>query len=196
MSSRNAKVDHFIERATRWKAEMQALREVLLDCDLSEELKWGKPCYTAAGGNIVIIQPFKAHLALMFFKGALLADPEGILRSQGENTRSALRIEFTAPEQVRERSAIVRSYVRDAIEVEEAGLEVPKSKVADYEMPAELEERLLEDEIYREAFQALTPGRKKSYLLHFSAAKRADTRARRIEKCRASVLQGKGFHER
>ena len=196
MNARNAKVDRFIDRATRWKAEMQALRDVLLGCDLAEELKWGKPCYTARGGNIVIMQPFKSHLALMFFKGALLDDPEGILRSQGENSQACRRIEFTAAQQVRERSPILRSYIRQAIAIEEAGLEVPKKRVADYEVPAEFEKRLLEDAAYREAFQALTPGRKKSYLLHFSAARRSDTRERRIEQCRAGVLQGKGFHER
>ncbi len=196
MTVRHPGIDAFIDRATRWREEMKALRGILLDCDLTEELKWGKPCYTAHGGNIVIMQPFKAHLSLMFFKGALLEDPEGILRSQGENTQAARRIEFTRPEQVTGRSSIVQSYIREAIAVEEAGLEVPKKPVAEYEVPAELEKRLQEDEAYREAFEALTPGRKKSYLLHFSGAKRADTRERRIEKCRARVLQGKGFNER
>ena len=132
----------------------------------------------------------------MFFKGALLEDPEGILRSQGENTQAALRIEFTSSEQVIEQSAIIRSYVQRAMAVEEAGLEVPKKKVADYEVTAELERRFQEDAAYREAFEALTPGRKKSYLVHFSGAKRANTRERRIEKCRAKVLEGKGFNER
>lgn len=196
MTARNSEIDAFIDRATRWQEEMKDLREILLDCDLTEELKWGKPCYTAHGGNIVIMQPFEAHLSLMFFKGALLDDPEGILRSQGENTRAALRIEFTTSEQVTERSSIIRSYVQEAIAVEEAGLEVPKKKVAEYEVPAEFEKRLQEDETYREAFEALTPGRKKSYLIHFSGAKRAETRERRIEKCRSRVLEGKGFHER
>ena len=193
MTIENPEVDAFIDRATRWQKEMSELRDVLLDCDLIEELKWGKPCYTAHGGNIVIMQPFKAHLSLMFFKGALLDDPEGILRSQGENTRAALRIEFTDSEQISERRSILKSYIQEAIGVEEAGLEVPKKKVTEYEVPAELEKRLREDDTYREAFEALTPGRKKSYLLHFSAAKRAETRARRIEKCRAKILQGEGL---
>lgn len=196
MTAGNSEIDAFIDRATRWQEEMKDLREILLDCDLTEELKWGKPCYTVHGGNIVIMQPFKAHLSLMFFKGALLDDPEGILRSQGENTRAALRIEFTTSEQVTERSSIIKSYVQEAIAVEEAGLEVPEKKVAEYEVPAEFEKRLQEDETYREAFEALTPGRKKSYLIHFSGAKRAETRERRIEKCRSRVLEGKGFHER
>lgn len=196
MTVRNHEITAFIDGAARWQEEMKELRDILLDCDLTEEVKWGKPCYTAHGGNIVIMQPFNAHLSLMFFKGALLDDPEGILRSQGENTRAALRIEFTSPEQVTERSSVIASYVEEAIAVEEAGLEVPKKKVADYEVPAEFEERLQEDETYREAFEALTPGRKKSYLIHFSGAKRVETRRRRIEKCREKVLEGKGFHER
>lgn len=172
------------------------LRDILLECDLAEELKWGKPCYTASGANIVIMQPFKAHLSLMFFKGALLRDPEGILRAQGENTRSAMRIEVTGPEQVAELESALKSYIEEAIAVEEAGLEVPNKKVSDYEIPAELEKRFREDAVYREAYEALTPGRKRSYLLHFRGAKRAQTRQRRIDKCRAKVLEGKGFNER
>lgn len=196
MTPPNPKVDAFIGRAPQWRKEMKALREILLDCDLTEELKWGKPCYTGGGANIAIVQPFNTHLALMFFKGALLADREGILRSQGANTRSALRMEFTSPEDVTERATALRAYVEEAVAVEEAGLAVPKSEVSAYEMPAELEERLSEDDAYRRAFEALTPGRKKSYLLHFAGAKRPETRQRRIEKCRAKVLEGKGYNER
>lgn len=172
------------------------LRGILLECDLTEELKWGKPCYTAGGRNIAIMQPFTAHLSLMFFKGALLKDPAGILRSQGENTQSAMRIELTSPKQVAELQTTVKSYIQEAIAVEEAGLEVPKKKVAEYDIPEELVERLREDDEYRQAFEALTPGRKKSYLLHFSGAKRRETKQRRIEKSRAKVLEGKGFNER
>lgn len=196
MTIKNPKVDAFLQRATRWTEEMQVLRDLLLDCDLTEELKWGKPCYTAHGGNIVIMQPFKAHLSLMFFKGSLLDDEEGLLRSQGENTQAALRMEFTSVEQVSRRSSTLKAYIEEAIGVEEAGLEVPEKKVEDYEVPAEFATRLREDETYREAFEALTPGRKKGYLLHFSGAKRASTRERRIEKCRTKVLEGKGLRER
>lgn len=196
MTAKDPKIDAFIDDATRWRDEMKALRSILLDCDLGEELKWGKPCYTSEGGNIVILQPFKAHLSLMFFKGALLDDPEGVLRSQGEATRSALRIEFTSPEQVTELEGTLRSYVEEAVAVEKAGLEVPTKKVSEYEIPEEFEQRLLEDEEYRKAFDALTPGRKKGYLLHFSGAKKSETRERRIERCRPTVLQGKGFNER
>lgn len=196
MSAPNPKIDAFLHRATQWQDEMEALRAVLLDTGLTEELKWGKPCYTAAGGNIAIMQPFRAHLSLMFFKGVLLDDPEGILRSQGENTRSALRIELTDPEQVAALEPALRSYVAEAIAIEEAGLQVPAVGAAEQEIPEELEARFHEDEEYRVAFEALTRGRQRSYLMHFSGAQRAETRVRRIEKCRAKILEGEGFNER
>lgn len=196
MTDKNPEVDAFLGRADRWREEMRELRDILLDCGLTEELKWGKPCYTAHGGNIVIMQPFKPHLSLMFFKGALLDDPEGLLRSQGENTRSALRMEFTSVEEVARRSSALRSYIEEAVGVEEAGLELPRKGVEDHAVPPELTERFGDDEVYREAFAALTPGRRKSYLLHFSGAKQASTRKRRIETCRPKVLEGKGFNER
>ena len=195
MTAPNDRIDRFLARAPQWQEEMRALRGVLLDCDLGEELKWGKPCYTAEGGNIVIMQPFKEHLALMFFKGALLDDPEDVLRSQGENSRSALRIEFTGVEQVTELAPVVQSYVAAAVAVEQAGLYVPKPDPDQQVVPDELEERLREDAAYREAFEALSPGRRRSHLLHISGAKRPETRKRRVETCRAKVLQGKGFNE-
>jgi uncharacterized protein YdeI (YjbR/CyaY-like superfamily) len=196
VTAASRKVDDFIDGATRWRQEMARLREVLLDCAVTEDFKWGKPCYTAHGGNIVIMQPFEAHLSLMFFKGALLDDPDEVLRSQGENTRAALRMEFTGPEQVSERSRVVKAYVQEAVAVEEAGLEVPRKKVEEYDVPAELETRLGEDEAYRDAWEALTPGRRKGYLIHFSGAKRANTRERRVERCRTRILEGKGLNER
>ena len=196
MPAPNPEIDAFLDDASRWQEEMRALRAVLLDRALTEELKWGKPCYTAHGGNIVIMQPFKAHLSLMFFKGALLDDREGLLRAQGENTRSALRMEFTSVEDVSRRSAAIGAYVDEAIAAEEAGLKVPEQKADDNDVPAELIERFDDDPAYREAFDRLTPGRKRSYLLHFSGAKQAKTRSRRIERCREKVLEGKGFNER
>jgi uncharacterized protein YdeI (YjbR/CyaY-like superfamily) len=196
MTHRNPKIDAHIENAPRWRNEMKALREVLLDCGLTEQLKWGEPCFTAAGRNIAIMQPFKPHLALMFFKGALLDDPAGALRSQGPNTQSAMRLEFTSAEQVAELESTVRSLVEEAVAVEEAGLEVPKKPVSDYEVPDEFEKRLAEDEEYREGFEALTPGRRKSYLLHFGAARQSKTRERRIERCRPKIMEGKGLNER
>lgn len=194
--SDSAEVTRFIDRADRWQEEMRALRRVLRDCDVTEAIKWGKPCYMASGGNIAIVQPFKAHLSLMFFKGALMEDPAGVLRSQGENTRSAKRIEFTSPEQVAELASVVRSYVDEAIAVEQAGVEAPRPEAGEVTLPPELEARLREDAEYRRAFEALTPGRKRSHLLHIEGAKQPATRERRVEKCRAKVLAGKGFNER
>ena len=194
--SDSAEVTRFIDRADRWQEEMRALRRVLRECDVAEEIKWGKPCYTASGGNIAIVQPFKAHLSLMFFKGALLSDEKGILRSQGENTRSAKRIEFTSLEQVTDLASVVRTYVDEAIAIEEAGVAVPPERRAEPQRPLELEERLRRDAEYPEAFEALTPGRRRSHLLHIAAAKRSETRKGRVEKCRAKVLAGKGFNER
>lgn len=196
MTAPNPEVDAFISHAARWQGEMTELRRVLLACDLGEELKWGKPCYTVGDGNVVIMQPFKAHLSLMFFKGALLEDPEDVLRSQGENTQAAMRIEFTSPEQVVDLEPIIKAYIEEAVAIEEAGLAVPRTPVREHDMPAELENRFRSDAAYRNAFRALTPGRKRSYLMRFSRAKRTETRERRIEACRAKVLEGKGFNER
>lgn len=196
MTVENPRIDRFLENATRWREEMTALRRVLLRCELSEELKWRKPCYRAEGSNIVIMQPFKDHLALMFFKGVLLDDPAEILRPQGENSQSAMRIEFTSVGQVEALAATVQSYIEEAIAVEEKGLAVPKKDPEQEKVPVELEERLRGDAEYREAFEGLTPGRKRSYILHITAAKGAETRKRRVENCRAKILRGKGFHER
>lgn len=196
VKSDSAEVTRFIDRADRWQEEMRALRRVLRECDVAEDIKWGKPCYTASGGNIAIMQPFKAHLSLMFFKGALMEDPAGVLRSQGENTRSAKRIEFTSPEQVAELASVVRTYVDEAIAVETAGVEVPRPEADEVTLPPELEARLREDAEYRRAFEALTPGRKRSHVLHIAGAKQVQTRERRVEKCRTKVLAGKGFNER
>jgi uncharacterized protein YdeI (YjbR/CyaY-like superfamily) len=176
---------------------MRALRAILLAMDVEETLKWRKPCYTAKGGNIVIMQPFQDHLSLMFFKGALLDDPAEILRSQGENSRSAMRIEFTDEDEVRDLASTLREYVRRAIAVEEAGLSVPARPADDIgDVPEALSERLAADAEYRNAFEALTPGRQRSYVLHISDAKKPETRERRVEKCRDKVLSGKGFNER
>lgn len=195
--STDPRVDRFLDRATRWEAEMRVLRAVLLSTDLEETLKWRKPCYTAKGGNIVIIQPFQEHLSLMFFKGVLLDDPADILRPQGENSRSALRVEFTDDDRIRELAPTLRDYVRRAIALEEAGEVVPTRRNDDIgDVPEELSDRLAADAEYREAFEALTPGRQRSYVLHISGAKRHETRVRRVEKARDRVLAGQGFNER
>ncbi|MCB1327600.1 MAG: YdeI/OmpD-associated family protein [Spirochaetales bacterium] len=195
MSPSNPKVDAFIHRAQKWKREMEALRAVLLTCDLEEQLKWGKPCYTANGRNIVIVQPLKAHLALLFFKGALLEDKRGILKSQGKNTQAARRMEFTDIDQVTKVESILKQYIKRAIELEELGRKLPRQQ-SPQAVPAEFQSRLQNDPAYRQAFEALTPGRKRSYLIHFSGAKQSKTREDRIVRCRAKILEGKGYNER
>ncbi len=194
MGTPNPKVDAFVTRAAAWQAEIRKLRSILLACGLDEELKWGKPCYLHAGRNVAIIQPFKAHCALMFFKGALLRDRHGLLRSQGEHTRSAMRLEFTSAAQITK--AVVSSYVSEAIAVEQAGRTVPADTARPLELPAELEQILRRDRRLADAFHALTPGRRRGYVLHFTAAKHAKTRTARIEKCIPRMLAGKGLHDR
>lgn len=193
MSDTNPKVDAFVNRATAWQGEMQKLRTILLDCGLDEEIKWGKPCFSSGGKNIAIIQPFKAHCSLMFFKGALLEDRHGLLRSQGENTQSALRLEFTSEAQIKK--AVLKDYVKQAIAVEEAGLEVDFKAKRELELPEELTQIFQKDRKLAKAFQALTPGRQRGYLLHITAAKQSKTRTARIEKCAPKILAGKGFQD-
>ena len=189
----NPTVDAFIGRQDQWQAEMTALRPVLLGSGLSEEIKWGKPCFSHEGRNIAIFQPMKGFLSLMFFKGALLEDPAGLLRSQGPNSRSALRLEFTSVQQVADQADIVKDYVAEAIEVEDKGLQVepaPELEVCD-----ELAARLEADPDLRAAFEGLTPGRQREYNLHFSDAKKAETRDARIDKYADKILAGKGFRD-
>lgn len=190
----NPKVDAYIERSQKWPALIEALRPVLLDAGLSEEIKWGKPCYSYAGKNIVIIQEMKDFLSLMFFKGALLSDPDRILEEQGPNSRSARRIRLTSPDDVDRLAGTIAAYVEEAMAVEEAGLEVgPAPEPAWVE---ELETRLDQDPAFRAAFEALTPGRRREYNLYFSGAKQAKTREARIDKCRERILAGKGLRDR
>ncbi len=189
----NPKVDAFIGREDQWQAEMTALRPVLLGCGLSEEIKWGKPCFSHEGRNIAIFQPMKGFLSLMFFKGALLEDPAGLLRSQGPNSRSALRVEFTSVDQVDDQADIVRDYVADAIEVEDKGLQVESPP--ELALCEELAARLEADPDLRAAFEGLTPGRQREYNLHFSDAKKAETREARIDKYAEKILTGKGFRD-
>jgi len=194
MSEPNSKVDQFLSRAKTWRAEMQKLRSILLDCGLEEDLKWGKPCFMFEGANVAIIQPFKAHLSLMFFKGALLEDSHGLLRSQGENTQSALRLEFTSEAQIKK--SVLASYVKSAIAVEKQGLKVDFKAKRELELPPELTQIFKKDRKLEKAFQALTPGRQRAYLMHFSSAKQPQTRSARIEKCAPAILAGKGLNDR
>lgn len=188
-----SRVDDEFNRATLWKQEALALRKILLGCDLTEVYKWRKPCYAHGGDNIAIIQRFSGFLSLMFFKGALMNDPEGLLKSQGENTRSALRLEFSDVDAVTRNETAIRALVAEAIRVEKAGLKVEPAEPPDY--PEELIAAMEQDPELQEAFDRLTPGRQRSYLLHISAAKQSATRVSRIAKCRGKILSGKGFNE-
>lgn len=194
MSGQSAKVDEFVKRAEAWKDEIQTLRSILLDCRLEEDLKWGKPCFSFEGKNIAIIQPFKERCSLMFFKGALLNDAHGLLRSQGENTQSAMRLEFTGKQPIEK--TVVQSYVKQAVEVEKAGLKVDFKAKRELELPDELTEFFDRDPKVADAFHALTPGRQRGYVLHFTQAKQSKTRIARIEKCIPNILAGKGLNDR
>lgn len=187
-------MDETFETADRWRDEAIALRAILLGCGLSEELKWNKPCYASEGENICIIQRMKDFLALMFFKGRLVDDPEGLLREQGSNSRSAMRLEFTTVDGIEVAGGAIRALVASAVEVERKGLKVEGGEVPDY--PGELVDAFDEDQDFRAAFEDLTPGRQRGYLLHFNGAKQASTRADRIEKYRQHIFNGKGMHDR
>ena len=187
---KNSRLDGFFNRAKIWKAESEALREVLTSCDLEEVLKWRLPCYTAAGGNIAIIQPMKPHLSLMFFKGALIKDTDKILQEQGKNSRSARRILFKSVQDVRDLDAVIRKYVERAVDIQESGLEVEKPVGLD--LVQELADALDTDEELQLAFEGLTPGRQRAYNILISQAKQSCTRVRRLEKYREKILLGKG----
>ncbi len=194
MGTRNPRVDAFVSRAKLWQGEISKLRKILLDCGLDEDLKWGKPCFAFEGSNVAIIQPFKEHCSLLFFKGVLLEDTHGKLRSQGDNTQSALRLEFTRESEVKK--TVVKSYVEQAIAVEKAGLEVDFKAKRELELPDELARMLRTDPKLAEAFHGLTPGRQRGYVLHFTGAKQSKTRTARIEKCIPKILAGKGMNDR
>ena len=194
MSEHNPKVDAFVSRAKKWQGEIQKLRSILLECGLDEDLKWGKPCFSFEGKNVAIIQPFKEHCSLMFFKGALFQDTHGLLRIQGANTQSALRLEFTSEAEVKK--TVLKSYVKEAIAVEKAGLQVDFKAKRELELPEELTQMLKKDRKLAKAFHALTPGRQRSYVLHITGAKQSSTRTARIEKCIPQILAGRGMNER
>lgn len=194
MSAQGSKVDEFVSRAKDWQVEIQMLRSILLDCGLDEELKWGKPCFMFEGHNLAIIQPFKQHCSLMFFKGALIEDTHKLLRSQGANTQSAMRLEFTGSDQIKK--SVVKAYVKQAMAVEKAGLKVDFKAKEELELPEELIDILNRDNKLSKAFDALTPGRRRGYVLHFGGAKQSSTRIARIEKSIPKILAGKGINDR
>jgi len=190
----NPEVDAIIARYTRWVEEMRALRAIVRECRLVEEVKWGQPCYAFEGANVVLIHGFKDYCALLFFKGALMRDPETLLIRQTENVQSSRQIRFTGLSEIVDRRAVLKAYVEDAIAVEKAGLKVEK-KTAESPYPDELRARLAASAELKAAFAALTPGRRRAYLLHFGAAKQAKTREARIEKCAPQILAGKGLDD-
>ena len=196
MNKMNPKVDEFFSNVKQWQDELVKLRMIVLDCPLTEELKWRQPCYTFQKKNVVIISGFKEYCALNFFKGALINDANGILVSPGKNTQAGRQIRFTNVRDIAEMEPILKAYIYDAIEVEKAGLKVDYKKTADYTIPEEFQNKLDEDSALKTAFEALTPGRQRGYILYFSAAKQSKTRASRVEKYTQKILDGKGFDDR
>ena len=192
MNRMNPKVDEYLRRAKKWQKEMDKLRRISLGCGLTEELKWGKPCYTFQKSNIVIIQGFKEFCALLFCKGALLKDPHGILKKFG--WQAARRIPFTDVREIVGMEPILKAYIHEAIEAEKAGLKV-EFKTKPEPIPEELQNRLDEIPALKAAFDALTPGRQRGYILYFSAAKQTKTRESRVEKCMRQILKGKGLND-
>ncbi|WP_127127710.1 YdeI/OmpD-associated family protein [Pseudoflavitalea rhizosphaerae] len=187
--------DDFFANAEAWHDEFEQLRTILLDCQLDEELKWGQACYTYQNKNIVLIHGFKEYCALLFFKGALLNDPNGILVQQSENVQSARQVRFTNAKQITKLKTALKTYVYEAIEVERAGLKVKLKKVEEYPVVEEFQKKLDSKPALKKAFEALTPGRQRGYLLHFSSAKQSKTRAERVEKCTKLILAGKGLND-
>ena len=191
----NPKADTYIARLESWQKELVRLRRIALDCPLTEDFKWGHPCYTLDGRNVVLIHGFKEYCALLFMKGALMKDPAGILVQQTENVQSGRQIRFTSLDQIEAMENVLKVYIHDAIEVEKSGAKVEKKTTAEFEMPEEFSTRLASDPALKAAFEALTPGRQRGYLLHFAGAKQAKTREARIEKYVPKILAGKGFDD-
>ena len=191
----NPKVDWYFIKAEKWQQELERLRTILLDCLLTEELKWGVPCYTYQKNNIALIHEFKEYCAILFVKGALLNDANGILIQQTENVQAARQIRFTHVREIVEMETILKSYIYEAIEVEKAGLKVDLKKTIEFNMPEEFQNKLTEIPALKTAFEALTPGRQRAYLLFFSAPKQAKTRESRVEKSMEQILNGKGLND-
>ncbi|WP_018627906.1 YdeI/OmpD-associated family protein [Niabella aurantiaca] len=190
----NPKVDFYFNKG-KWQEETKLLRKVVLSCGLTEELKWGCPCYVFEGRNIVLIHVFKEYCALLFFKGALLQDAEGILIRQTENVQSARQARFTNVQEVKKWQSAVKSYIYEAVEVERAGLKVPLKKTKDYAVPGEFQKQLDKRAALKKAFETLTPGRQRAYLFYFSQAKQSKTREARIGKYIPKILDGKGLED-
>lgn len=195
LQAMNPKVDAFLSRAEKWRKEFEKLRAIVLGCGLTEELKWGQPCYTLQGKNIVLIHGFKEYCAFLFFKGALLNDAKGILIQQTENVQSARQIRFTNLQEIIKLERTLKGYVFEAVEVERAGLKVKLKKTSEFRIPEEFQARLNANPALKAAFDGLTPGRQRAYLFYFSQAKQSKTRAARVEKYVPQILDGKGLND-
>ena len=196
MNKMNPKVDAFLAgRGGKWQAEFEKLRKILLESPLNEEVKWGTPCYTFQDKNVVLMHGFKEYCALLFFKGALLRDPEGILIRQTATVQSARQIRFTSVREIVKLKAVLKAYILEAIELEKAGLKVNFKKTAEFSVAEEFQNKLDKSPALKRAFNALTPGRQRAYLLHFSAAKQSKTREARVEKYMPQILAGKGMDD-
>jgi uncharacterized protein YdeI (YjbR/CyaY-like superfamily) len=195
MKKANPKVDWFFKKAEKWREEFEKLRAIVLDCGLTEELKWGHPCYTLGKKNVVLIHGFKDYCALLFMKGALLTDAKGILVQQTENVQAARQIRFSNVLEIAKLKTVLTAYIHEAIEAEKAGLKVTLKKTTEFTMPDEFQNKLDENPALRTAFDTLTPGRQRGYLLYFSSAKQAKTRESRVEKYMQQILAGKGLDD-
>ena len=191
----NPKVDAFLAKTEKWRAEFEQLRAIVRDCQLTEAFKWGVPCYTFEGKNIVLIHGFKAYCALLFFKGALLKDPDGILVQQTENVQASRQIRFTGLGEIVEMESTLKAYIQEAVEIEKAGREVAFKQPAEFAVPDELAAKFDESPALKAAFEALTPGRQRAYLLYFSQARQSKTRVSRIEKYVPRIMDGKGIND-
>lgn len=191
----NPKVDWYFDKAEKWQKEIKKLRAIALDCGLTEELKWGCPCYTSQETNIVLIHTFKEYCAFLFFKGALLNDPEGILIQQTKNVQSARQVRFTNFKEIVEMERTLKAYIYEAIEVEKAGLKVKYKKTSDFSIPEEFQKKLDKKPALKKAFEALTPGRQRAYIFYFSQAKQSKTREARVEKYMPKILKGMGLED-
>ena len=191
----NPKVDAFLSRERKWREEFEKLRAIVLDCGLTEELKWGVPCYTFQKRNVVLMHGFKDYCALLFFKGALLKDPNGILIQQTKNVQSARQIRFTNIREISKLKTVLKAYIKEAIEVEKSGLKVKFKKTSDFAIPDEFQTKLDKIPALKKAFAALTPGRQRAYIFYFSAPKQSKTRESRVEKFIPQILKGKGLDD-
>ena len=195
MINKNPEVDAYLKKAKQWRKEFEKLRTVLLASGLAEELKWGKPCYAFGKSNVAILQGFKDSCALMFFKGALLKDPKKILERPGENSQAARRIRFSNVQEIIKQESTLTAYIKEAVKAEKTGLQVKFKDITEYKLPEEFQTRLKQNAALETAFNALTPGRQRAYLMYFSSAKQTKTRESRIDKCMPKILKGKGLND-